>query len=103
MTVMNSMETNPAPPAPHGGELCNLLVAADLAEDLKTESERYISVTLTRRQLCDLELLMNGGFSPLKGFMGRAAYESVLREMRLPDGQLWPVPIVLDISAAVEQ
>jgi len=82
---------------PHGGELVDLLVDAGSAEALKTESQHFQSLTLSQRQVCDLELLMNGAFSPLTGFMGREAYESVVDNMRLPDGAVWPVPIVLDI------
>ncbi|MCP4996069.1 MAG: adenylyltransferase, partial [Gammaproteobacteria bacterium] len=67
-------------------------------EALKTESEQYPSLTLNPRQLCDLELLMNGGFSPLEGFMDQAGYQSVLKRSRLPSGELWPIPVVLDIS-----
>jgi sulfate adenylyltransferase len=55
-------------------------------------------LTLTQRQLCDLELLISGGFSPLTGFMYKADYESVLKNMRLQDGTLWPMPITLDVS-----
>lgn len=88
---------------PHGGELCDLLISPDKADDLKTASESYPSVTLTQRQLCDLELLTNGGFSPLKGFMTQEAYDSVIKEMRLPDGLLWPIPIILDIAESVAE
>jgi sulfate adenylyltransferase len=62
------------------------------------EANQYSSWQLTDRQICDLELLLNGGFSPLMGFMGKADYESVLDNMRLRDGSLWPMPITLDIS-----
>jgi len=48
--------------------------------------------------LCDIDLLMNGGFSPLEGFLGRADYDSVCDDMRLADGTLWPMPIVLDVT-----
>ncbi|HHO69083.1 MAG TPA: sulfate adenylyltransferase, partial [Gammaproteobacteria bacterium] len=82
---------------PHGGTLVDLLVDADRAEALKTESRDFPSLTLSQRQLCDLELLMNGAFSPLTGFMGRADYESVVDDLRLADGTLWPIPIVLDV------
>jgi len=58
------------------------------------------SITLTARQLCDLELLMNGGFAPLNGFMKQADYDGVVKSMRLADGCLWPMPITLDISEA---
>ena len=53
---------------------------------------------LTPRQICDLELLMNGGFHPLKGFHSEADYLSVVENMRLADGALWPIPVTLDVS-----
>ena len=53
---------------------------------------------LTERQICDLELLLNGGFDPLTGFMGKKDYVSVLEDMRLKDGTLWPIPINLDVN-----
>jgi len=86
---------------PHGGQLVNLLVDPDKAEVLKTESQQYLSLTLTQRQVCDLELLMNGAFSPLAGFMNQADYDSVVDNVRLVDGTVWPVPIVLDVDEAL--
>lgn len=56
------------------------------------------SLTLTQRQVCDLELILNGGFHPLTGFMCQADYDSVLESMRLADGSLWPMPITLDVD-----
>ena len=53
---------------------------------------------LSPRQICDLELLMNGGFNPLKGFLSEDDYNSVVDNMRLADGTLWPMPITLDVS-----
>ncbi len=82
---------------PHGGVLRNLLVDAEQAASLKTAANTFPSVTLSERQLCDLELLMNGAFSPLDGFMTEATYEDVLERMRLPNGLLWPIPITLDV------
>lgn len=61
------------------------------------------SLTLTERQLCDLELLLNGGFSPLNGFMDSKTYESVVHEMHLPNGMIWPMPIVLDVNEKTKQ
>jgi len=83
---------------PHGGHLINLLVDDQRATELRSESIGWTSWDLTPRQLCDLELLMNGGFSPLLSFLGRADYESVRDQMRLTDGTLWPVPVMLDVS-----
>ena len=67
---------------------------AELLEKIKDMT----SVDLNARQLCDLELLMNGGFTPLTGFLGQADYEGVVENMRLASGALWPMPITLDVS-----
>jgi sulfate adenylyltransferase len=82
---------------PHGGRLVELLASDERAAESKASSRDWPSWDLTARQLCDLELLSTGGFSPLDGFMGRAEYESVCSDMRLSDGTLWPIPIVLDV------
>ena len=78
--------------------IAELYVSPDSAQKLKVEAGTLPSWDLTPRQICDLELLMNGGFSPLKGFMGQADYDSVVENMRLSDGTLWPMPITLDVS-----
>jgi sulfate adenylyltransferase len=70
------------------------------AEELRSTSLGFPSLALSKRQLCDLELLLNGGFAPLRGFMDRETYRSVLERCRLPDGAVWPVPVVLDVGAA---
>lgn len=88
---------------PHGGKLVNLLVDADRAARLKLDSREWPSWDLTARQLCDLELLLNGGFSPLRGFMTCADYEAVCASMRLADGTLWPIPLTLDVSEDLAQ
>ena len=66
-------------------------------DQLRDSSRDWPSWDLSPRQVCDLELLLNGGFSPLTGFLGKADYERVLKEMRLTDRTLWPVPITLDV------
>ena len=86
---------------PHGGTLVDLIVDAGRAARLKEQSRHWASWDLTARQVCDLELLMNGGFSPLKGFLDKADYESVCENSRLADGTLWPIPVVLDVSEQV--
>jgi sulfate adenylyltransferase len=77
-----------------------LYVSYESAQKMKLEAAELTSHDLTPRQICDLELLMNGGFNPLKGFLGQADYESVVDTMRLADGTLWPMPITLDVSDA---
>ncbi|WP_069300859.1 bifunctional sulfate adenylyltransferase/adenylylsulfate kinase [Neptunicoccus sediminis] len=87
-TIM--MENNLAP-------ISELYVSHDSAEKMKFEAAQLPSWDLTARQVCDLELLMNGGFNPLKGFLSQEDYEGVVENMRLADGSLWPMPITLDV------
>lgn len=75
-----------------------LYVSAESAQKLKLEATELPSWDLTPRQICDLDLLMNGGFNPLKGFLTQKDYDSVVENMRLADGSLWPMPITLDVS-----
>jgi sulfate adenylyltransferase len=84
--------------APHGGKLINLIVDEERKDILKDLSLHIPSITLSERQLCDLELLMNGAFSPLSGFMTHPEYESVLDRVRLQDNTLWPMPVCLDVT-----
>jgi sulfate adenylyltransferase len=85
---------------PNHAPIPELYVSSDSAQKLKVEAGSLPSWDLTARQVCDLELLMNGGFNPLKGFMGQADYDGVVAGMRLADGTLWPMPITLDVSEA---
>jgi len=75
-----------------------LLVDEARAQELKHASLDVPSVTLSQRQLCDLELLMCGAFTPLTGFMDEKSYDGVLENSRLPDGSVWPIPVTLDIA-----
>ena len=83
---------------PHGGELKELYLTESGAEQEKLAAGNYPNWNLTDRQLCDIELLLNGAFSPLDGFLSRVAYDSVLAKMRLPSGLVWPIPITLDVT-----
>ncbi|MEZ5725920.1 MAG: bifunctional sulfate adenylyltransferase/adenylylsulfate kinase [Paracoccaceae bacterium] len=75
-----------------------LYVSADAAASLKDAAGDMPSWDLSPRQICDLELLMNGGFAPLKGFLTEKDYDGVVENLRLADGTLWPMPITLDVS-----
>lgn len=76
----------------------SLLVHFRRVEVLRQEAVECKSLDLSIRQLCDLELLLNRGFYPLSGFMGRKDYQSVLDAMHLADGSIWPIPICLDVK-----
>ena len=88
---------------PHGGTLIDLFANEADRAALRDASRDWPSHDLTERQLCDLELLTTGAFSPLTGFMTRTHYDRVCAEMRLADdaGTLWPIPITLDVSEAL--
>jgi len=75
-----------------------LYVSSDSAAKLKVAAGSLPSWDLTARQVCDLELLMNGGFNPLKGFQSQADYLSTVETMRTSDGALWPIPVTMDVS-----
>ncbi len=96
------MNTTPSISA-HGGQLINLYADSELLASEKALAQHLPNWTLTRRQLCDVDMLLNGAFSPLSGFLNRADYESVLTGSRLSDGTLWPIPINLDVSMAFAQ
>ncbi|TRD23133.1 sulfate adenylyltransferase, partial [Palleronia caenipelagi] len=85
------MQSNLAP-------IPELYVSYDSAQKLKVEAADLVSHDLNPRQICDLELLMNGGFNPLKGFLSEADYDGVVENMRTADGTLWPIPITLDVK-----
>jgi sulfate adenylyltransferase len=88
---------------PYGGTLKNLYVAADSLAEAKRNAGTLPSWNLKPRQLCDLELLACGGFSPLEGFLTKNDYEGVCNDMRLSDGTLWPIPVTLDVTAEFAQ
>jgi len=83
---------------PHGGQLKDLYLNESAAEAEQKKAGDYPSWDLTARQLCDLDLLNCGAFSPLEGFNTQVEFESICNDMRLPSGVLWPMPITLDVS-----
>jgi sulfate adenylyltransferase len=82
---------------PYGGVLVDVVVDDERAFELRKASTYWPSWDLTPRHLCDLELLLSGAFSPLRGFLGSADVASVCADMRLSDGTLWPIPVTLDV------
>ncbi|NVJ60877.1 MAG: bifunctional sulfate adenylyltransferase/adenylylsulfate kinase [Gammaproteobacteria bacterium] len=77
----------------------DIIISESQRLELKNEITLLKTWNLTHRQLCDIELLLNGGFSPLTGFLSQSDYQSVLDSVRLSSGELWPIPINLDVSS----
>ena len=83
---------------PHGGKLLPRLVSGDERDTTLGEARTLPQIRLSSREVSDLIMLAMGAFSPLEGFVGREDYESIITEMRLKNGLLWPIPITLSIS-----
>ena len=83
---------------PHGGQICDRMVTEERISELKQDFVHLQSWTLSDRQICDLEMIMNGGFSPLIGFLDQEDYDAVCIDMRLKNNDLWPIPITLDVT-----
>jgi len=80
---------------PHGGTLVNRIASETEAAALKKEAEGLTAVVLSAREQCDLEMIAIGAFSPLTGFMGQKDFDGVCKSMRLANGLVWPIPVVL--------
>lgn len=96
MNNENSSNTNIV--APYGGTLVDLNVPHDQVESVKQYAKDLPSIQLSERSICDLELLATGAFSPLDRFMGRKDHKSVLDDMRLASGHIFPIPITLPVD-----
>jgi sulfate adenylyltransferase len=79
---------------PHGGHL------VDRVDERPIDVERFETLTLTSREVSDLDMLATGALSPLEGFMGRDDYDRVVEEMRLANGLPWALPVCLAVEAA---
>jgi sulfate adenylyltransferase len=81
--------------APHGGRLVDRTAEAGEAAKLLAEAQSLPRISLSERSICDVICIATGAYSPLEGFMGSADYNAVVDGMRLADGLIWPMPIVL--------
>ena len=83
---------------PHGGKLVNKIVDNSSKEDLLAESENMFHLKLDERDLIEAENIATGLYSPIEGFMNEEDYKSVVNNMRLSDGTVWTIPVVLGID-----
>src|SRR5205809_1102345 len=98
MAPLNENQAASFGSVPHGGRLVNRLLAPEETKDWTREAKSLKSVVLTDREISDVEMITNGGFSPLEGFMVQKDYKSVVKEMRLSTGQIWSIPVTLSVS-----
>jgi sulfate adenylyltransferase len=89
--------------APHGGKLVNRILPQEAKAQAEKEAAALTSLTLSVREQFDLEMISIGAFSPLEGFMGSADFDSVCTKMRLSNGVVWPIPVVLCPAADAAQ
>lgn len=87
---------------PYGNRLVDLLIEPGRVEEERALASRLRSIQLSNRSVCDLELLATGAFSPLDRFMGKADYQRVMDEMRLANGTLFPIPIMLPVEEGAD-
>ena len=99
---MNTVNESSILLPPYGGQLVDLVVGDDYAAELKARAGGLPSIQLSERTSCDLELLATGGFSPLDRFMSEEDYRRVLDDMRLADGQVFPIPVTLSANPGPE-
>ncbi|MFO7661735.1 MAG: bifunctional sulfate adenylyltransferase/adenylylsulfate kinase [Chloroflexota bacterium] len=83
---------------PYGGHLVDLMVPETERAELRDYANTLPAIRISERAVCDLELLAAGGFSPLDRFMSQADHQSVLDEMRLTSGYLFPIPVPLPVD-----
>jgi len=92
--------------APHGGKLVNRVLDSTAAQNAGKEASALPSIRLSPREQFDLEMIAAGAFSPLSGFMGQADFQSCCKNMRLSDGTVWPIPVLLcppnDVAAKIQ-
>ncbi|HLF06513.1 MAG TPA: sulfate adenylyltransferase, partial [Thermoplasmata archaeon] len=84
---------------PHGGRLVRRIASGETAADFAAQFGDLPQIAVSDAIAQDVENLAGGGFSPLDGFLDRAALDSVLREMRLPSGTVWSIPLLLPVAA----
>jgi sulfate adenylyltransferase len=91
------------PIAPHGGTLIQRFADADERRSRLARVASLPQITLTRREISDLEMIAVGAFSPLEGFLGETDYDSVVARMRLANGLPWTIPVTLAVTAAEQR
>ena len=95
------VQTGEGLPVPYGGLLVQAFLTTSEQAVLTERIAGLTRVAVSASELLDLELIAAGAFSPLTGFMSRAAYENVLAHAKLPDGRPWGLPVTLAVARDV--
>src|SRR5437868_1449549 len=94
----SSISANGFGSTPHGGKLVSRLLSAADAQQWQSKLKSLKTLALNDREISDVEMIANGGFSPIRGFMGKKDYQGVVESMRLADGTVWSIPVTLSAT-----
>ena len=86
---------------PHGGKLINCRLQGEVGEETLSRAKNLPILTLSTRNLADLECIATGVYSPLNGFVEEQEYNSIVKDMRLSNGLAWSIPVTLQIPESV--
>ena len=84
--------------SPHGGTLVDRVLSGSERDDAVKRAQTLPRLTLSERNLADLECLATGIYSPLEGFVSEADYKRIVENMRLSSGTVWSIPITLQVA-----
>ena len=88
---------------PHGGKLVNRLLSAQESKQILGKALNLPRLTLSIRNIADLECIATGVYSPLEGFVNEEEYTSIVKDMRLTSGIAWSIPVTLQIPESVAE
>ncbi|MEK7510279.1 MAG: sulfate adenylyltransferase [Patescibacteria group bacterium] len=83
---------------PHGGTLTQRIAGSQERNEIETQQDELGTLVLTQEEVCDVQNIAKGVYSPLTGFLRREELDGVVKNMRLPSGIVWPIPMVLSVT-----
>ncbi|MEA1925896.1 MAG: sulfate adenylyltransferase [Patescibacteria group bacterium] len=83
---------------PHGGVLINNIYKGDISKRIAQLGKKDNRLTISEDHIQDIKNIAKGAYSPLSGFLHEDDFLRVISDMRLSDGVVWPIPIVLDVN-----
>jgi len=83
---------------PHGNKLVGRVLNEKEKEKILANIDKYEKIVVDDDMIFDIKNIARGAYSPLEGFLSKDGFESVVEKMRLSNGLLWSIPIILDID-----